>query len=176
MMLVQDVMQLKFFTVTPETTLPEAIRLTGQRGIRHLPVLDGDRLVGIVSDRDLERAMASPATSLEVHELMYLLDNLRVGEIMTRTVITIGPPGEVESDRPDKQVQERGQPMERGWDGPALARRSRPLVLRGAPFRSFSARCWTGLGRASPLRTWCTRSTSGIERPTLDSGGDSVRT
>jgi acetoin utilization protein AcuB len=91
MMLVQDVMQLKFFTVTPETTLPEAIRLTGQRGIRHLPVLDGDRLVGIVSDRDLKRAMASPATSLEVHELMYLLDNLRVGEIMTRTVITIGP-------------------------------------------------------------------------------------
>ena len=36
-MLVQDVMQTKLFTVTPETTLPEAIRLTGQRGVRHLP-------------------------------------------------------------------------------------------------------------------------------------------
>jgi acetoin utilization protein AcuB len=89
-MLVQDVMQTKLFTVTPETTLPEALRLTGQRGIRHLPVLDGDRLVGIVSDRDLKRAMASPATSLEAHELNYLLDRLRVGEIMTRTVITVG--------------------------------------------------------------------------------------
>ena len=89
-MLVQDVMQTKLFTVTPETTLPEALRLTGQRGVRHLPVLDGDRLVGILSDRDLKRAMASPATSLEAHELNYLLDRLRVEEIMTRTVITIG--------------------------------------------------------------------------------------
>lgn len=95
-MLVQDVMQTKLYTVTPETTLPEALRLTGQRGIRHLPVLDGERLVGILSDRDLKRAMASPATSLEAHELRYLLDGLRVGEIMTRAVITIGPTSPIE--------------------------------------------------------------------------------
>jgi acetoin utilization protein AcuB len=95
-MLVQDVMQTKLFTVTPETTLPEALRLTGQRGVRHLPVLDGDRLVGILSDRDLKRAMASPATSLEVHELTYLLDRLCVAEIMTRAVITIGPTSPIE--------------------------------------------------------------------------------
>jgi acetoin utilization protein AcuB len=88
-MLVQDVMQTKLHTVTPATTLPDALRLTSQRGVRHLPVLDGDRLVGILSDRDLKRAMASPATSLEAHELSYLLDRLRVEEIMTRTVITI---------------------------------------------------------------------------------------
>jgi acetoin utilization protein AcuB len=90
-MLVQDVMQTKLFTVTPETTLPEALRLTGQRGVRHLPVLDGDRLVGILSDRDLKRATASPATSLEAHELNYLLDRVRVREFMTGAVITIGP-------------------------------------------------------------------------------------
>jgi acetoin utilization protein AcuB len=90
-MLVQDVMQTKLFTVTPATTLPEALRLTAQRGVRHLPVVDGDRLVGILSDRDLKQAMASSATSLEVHELNYLLDRLRVDEIMTRPVITIAP-------------------------------------------------------------------------------------
>ena len=95
-MLVQDVMQTKLYTVTPETTLPEALRLTGQRGIRHLPVLDRERLVGILSDRDLKRAMASPATSLEAHELTYLLDRLRVGEIMTRAIITIGPTSPIE--------------------------------------------------------------------------------
>jgi acetoin utilization protein AcuB len=83
-------MQTKLCTVTPETTLPEAVRLIGQRGVRHLPVLDGDQLVGSVSDRDLKRAMASPATSLEAHELNYLLHRLRIEEIMTRTVITIG--------------------------------------------------------------------------------------
>jgi acetoin utilization protein AcuB len=90
-MLVQDVMQTKLYTVTPETTLPEALRLTAQRGVRHLLVLDGDRLVGILSDRDLKRAMPSPATSLEVHELNYLLERLQVRELMTKAVITIGP-------------------------------------------------------------------------------------
>jgi acetoin utilization protein AcuB len=86
-MFVQDVMQTQLFTVTPETTLPEAISLTAQRGIRHLPVLDGERLVGIVSDRDLKRAMASPATSLEAHELR---------EIMTGGVITVRPTAPIE--------------------------------------------------------------------------------
>jgi acetoin utilization protein AcuB len=88
-MLVGDVMNSKVTTVTPATTLPAAIRLVGERGIRHLPVLDGDLLVGIVSDRDLKRAMASPATSLSVHELGYLLDKVTVAEIMTRAVITV---------------------------------------------------------------------------------------
>jgi len=95
-MFVQDLMQTKLITVTPETTLPEAIRLTGQRGIRHLPVLEDGTLVGMVSDRDLKRAMASPATSLDVRELNYLLDRLRVGEIMTRGVITARPTTPVE--------------------------------------------------------------------------------
>lgn len=95
-MFVQDLMKTKLITITPETTLPEAIRLTAQRGIRHLPVLEDGKLVGIVSDRDLKRAMASPATSLDVRELNYLLDRLRVGEIMTRGVITIRPTSPVE--------------------------------------------------------------------------------
>jgi acetoin utilization protein AcuB len=95
-MLVQDVMQTKLFTVTPETTLPEALRLTAQRGVRHLLVLDGERLIGILSDRDLKRAMASSATSLEVHELNYLLERLPVREFMTGAVITIGPTWPIE--------------------------------------------------------------------------------
>lgn len=90
-MLVRDVMRPDPVTVTPETTLPEAMRLTAQRGIRHLPVVQHGQLVGIVSDRDLKRAMASPATSLEAHELSYLLDRLRVREIMSAGVMTIGP-------------------------------------------------------------------------------------
>jgi acetoin utilization protein AcuB len=95
-MLVQDVMQTKLFTVTPETTLAEALRLTGQRGVRHLPVLDGDQLVGILSDRDLKRAMASSATSLEAHEFT-LARRLHVDEVMTRKVVTIGPTFPIEA-------------------------------------------------------------------------------
>lgn len=90
-MLVGDVMQSKLITINPQTTLPQAMRLAAERRIRHLPVVEGGELVGIVSDRDLKQAMASPATSLEAHELNYLLNRLTVAEIMTRTVITIGP-------------------------------------------------------------------------------------
>jgi acetoin utilization protein AcuB len=89
-MLVEDVMQAAVITITPKTSLPEAMRLLRHRGIRHLPVVEDDTLVGIVSDRDLKGAMASPATSLEAHELRYLLDALTVDEIMTRAVITVG--------------------------------------------------------------------------------------
>jgi acetoin utilization protein AcuB len=95
-MLVRDVMQSKLITIDPETTLPQAMRLAAERRVRHLPVLrDGD-LIGIVSDRDLKQAMASPATSLEAHELNYLLSRLTVAEIMTRAVITIGPTAPIE--------------------------------------------------------------------------------
>jgi acetoin utilization protein AcuB len=95
-MLVEQIMQSTLVTVTPETTLPEALRLTRQRGVRHLLVVEHDRLAGIVSDRDLKRAMASPAASLEVRELDYLLARLAMSEIMTRAVITIAPNAPVE--------------------------------------------------------------------------------
>jgi acetoin utilization protein AcuB len=96
-MLVRDVMETKVITASPHTTLPDALKLVAQRRVRHLPIVDADGdLVGIVSDRDLKQAMASPATSLEAHELRFLLDRLQLDQIMTRTVVTIGPTSPVE--------------------------------------------------------------------------------
>jgi acetoin utilization protein AcuB len=96
-MLVRDVMQTKLVTGSPQTTLPDALKLVARRRVRHLPIVDADGdLVGIVSDRDLKQAMASPATSLEAHELLFLLNRLRLEEIMTRTVVTIDPMSPVE--------------------------------------------------------------------------------
>lgn len=95
-MIVADVMQTDLVTVTPRTTLPEAVNLAAEHRIRHLPVMEEGRLVGIVSDRDLKRAMASPATSLTAHELNFLLDRLTVDRIMTRTVVTVPPATPVE--------------------------------------------------------------------------------
>jgi acetoin utilization protein AcuB len=93
-MFVQDIMQKQVVTVTPETELPDAIRLMRERGFRHLPVLDDDRLVGIVSDRDVKRAMASPA--LRPAERDTRADRVRMKEIMSRAVITTGPTCTVE--------------------------------------------------------------------------------
>jgi CBS domain-containing protein len=90
-MLVEQIMRSEVVTVTPATPLPQALDLMRHRGVRHLPVVEDGRLVGIVSDRDLKRAMASPATSLAVHELHDLLARLPMSEIMTRAVITVPP-------------------------------------------------------------------------------------
>jgi acetoin utilization protein AcuB len=68
----------------------EARALMQQHRIRHLPVLEDGRLVGIVSDRDIRLVLPSPATSLSVYEIGYLLTRLTVGEIMTYFPVTIG--------------------------------------------------------------------------------------
>lgn len=80
-MMVEQIMQTDLVTVTPETALAEALRLTRQRGIRHLLVVDDGALVGIVSDRDLKRAMASDDR----------LDRVTAADIMTRDVLTASP-------------------------------------------------------------------------------------
>src|SRR5262245_34291532 len=90
-MLVSDVMRRSLVTAAPSTTLSEALSLMTDRRVRHLPVMDAGRLVGIVSDRDIKRVMASPATSLGAHELNYLLDKLAVEQFMTRAVVTVAP-------------------------------------------------------------------------------------
>jgi acetoin utilization protein AcuB len=83
-------------TVSPEDSFRHAMTLIRQRGIRHLPVVEDGRLVGIVTDRDLRQASPSPATSLEVHELHFLLERVRIREIMTTKVHTVTPDSPIE--------------------------------------------------------------------------------
>ena len=78
-------------TVPPETPILEARRLMLDKRIRHLLVTEDDRLVGIVTDRDIRLNLPSRATSLSVWEINHLLLKLTVDEVMTRGVITIGP-------------------------------------------------------------------------------------
>lgn len=78
-------------TAPPETAVLDARRLMLDKRIRHLLVTEHGRLVGIVTDRDIRLNLPSQATSLSVWEINHLLTKLTVGEVMTRTVITIGP-------------------------------------------------------------------------------------
>lgn len=91
MMLVRDIMQTHPVTAPAETRLFHLLRVLQQRGFRHVPIVDGSRLVGIVSDRDVKQAMASAALSVDGRERDRLLDGLTAGQIMTRRVVTIGP-------------------------------------------------------------------------------------
>ncbi|MDR5684486.1 MAG: CBS domain-containing protein [Armatimonadota bacterium] len=90
-MVVRDVMTANPVAIEPDTTLEEATRLMRERKFRHLPVLRGGKLVGIVTWTDLMRAAPSPATSLSVWEIPALLAKAHVADVMTREVITVGP-------------------------------------------------------------------------------------
>ncbi len=85
-------MKTNLVTVSPETSIFRARELMDARRISQLPVTDGRaHLLGIVTDRDLKEAWASPATTLSVHELTYVLQKLTVANIMTKKVITATP-------------------------------------------------------------------------------------
>ena len=90
-MLVRRKMKTDLVIVPKDERMTVAKKLLKEKNIRHLPVVDGKKLIGLVTNMDIRRAEASPATSLEIRELHYLLDKLTVGEIMTRNVITISP-------------------------------------------------------------------------------------
>jgi acetoin utilization protein AcuB len=91
-MLVRDYMSQPPIVISPKTPISEALRMMRERGIRRFPVVDlGGRLVGIVSDKDLLHAEPSPATSLSIWEITYLLGRITVEQVMTRDVLTVGP-------------------------------------------------------------------------------------
>ena len=88
-MLVQDWMSSKIITVEHDASIMKASKLMKQNGIQHLPVLKEKRLIGIISDRDLKEAQPSDATALDIYELYYLLDELKVKKVMSRNLFTI---------------------------------------------------------------------------------------
>jgi acetoin utilization protein AcuB len=95
-MLVANWMSKNIITVDENDSMQDAIKILKEHDIRMLPVLKRGRLVGIVTDRDLKRASASDATTLEIHELLYLLTRIKVKDIMTKEVITVPPDFTVE--------------------------------------------------------------------------------
>mgnify|MGYP001441901700 CR=1 FL=1 len=77
-------------TITPDVTVPEAQAIMRREKIQRLPVVDNKgQLVGIVTSLDLIHASPSPATSLDIYEMHYLLSKLHVEKVMTKNVITV---------------------------------------------------------------------------------------
>jgi acetoin utilization protein AcuB len=90
-MLVKNWMSKSVITADVNDSMQDAMRLLKEHGIRMLPVMKKGKVVGIVTDRDLKRASASDATTLEVHELLYLVGKIKVKDIMTKDPITVPP-------------------------------------------------------------------------------------
>ena len=88
-MLVKRRMSQPVITVPPDMSVPDCLKLMQRERIRRTPVMDNGRLVGIVSDKDLLNASPSDATSLSVWEISYLINKIKVKDVMTKEVLTI---------------------------------------------------------------------------------------
>jgi acetoin utilization protein AcuB len=95
-MLIKDWMAKDPITITEDTSMIKAIHIMKERRFRRIPVVAQGKLVGMVTDRDLKEASPSKATSLDVHELYYLLAELQVQEIMSRNPISVSQDDTVE--------------------------------------------------------------------------------
>ena len=88
-MKVHDIMTISCITAPATMPVLEARQLMLEKRIRHLLVTDGPKLLGIVTDRDIRLNLPSPATSLSVWEINYLLARMTLGTVMTKNVVTV---------------------------------------------------------------------------------------
>lgn len=90
-MSIKDFMSTEVITVSPQTPIFDAVDLMKQHQIHRLPVVEGGKLVGLITEGVIQGAMPSKATSLSVYEVNYLLNKTNVKDIMIKQVETIGP-------------------------------------------------------------------------------------
>jgi len=88
---VRDLMTTSPITVGPETPVLDARQLMIDKRFRHVLITEGPKLLGIVTDRDIRPNLPSPATSLSVWEINYLLAQLTVASVMTKSLVTVSP-------------------------------------------------------------------------------------
>lgn len=88
-MTVRDFMTEKLITVTPDTPIFDAIDLMKKHDIHRLPVMEDDKLVGLITQGVIQESMPSKATSLSVFEMNYLINKTKVGDVMLTDVTTI---------------------------------------------------------------------------------------
>ena len=108
-MRIRDFMSTNVVTVDEKTLVGDARKIMEAHKIRKLPVMEKDKLVGLVTKHMLLEAAPSPATSLSIHEVHYLLAKMTVKDIMVKNPYTISP------DMPVEEALQLGQ--EKGYGG-----------------------------------------------------------
>ena len=90
-MKVEDRMTRKVFTLAEDQSLREAIAVMQRNRIRHAPVVSGEKVVGILTDRDVKRASPSALSGIDQAQYDRVLNETRVGQAMTRNPFTVTP-------------------------------------------------------------------------------------
>lgn len=102
-MRIKDVMTKNPITVDGETLILDALKIMKENNIRRLPVVDKGKLVGIVTQKDLNEATPAPTSSTSAHEFHYFLSKMKVKEVMKKDPVTFRP------DTPFEEVLKTGQ-------------------------------------------------------------------
>jgi acetoin utilization protein AcuB len=84
-------------TVDKNTNILKVKNILKKHNIEQVPVVDSNKLVGIITDRDIRENSASPASTLSTHELNYLLSDMKAESIMTKKVFTVSPGTTIEA-------------------------------------------------------------------------------
>jgi acetoin utilization protein AcuB len=95
-MLVKNWMSKEIVTVDADDSMQNAIYILQEQNIKILPVMDDGNLVGIITDRDLKKASPSDATTLDMHELLFLISKIKVRDLMKKPVYSARPDDTVE--------------------------------------------------------------------------------
>jgi len=95
-MFVREHMTTSPISVSQGMPILEALNLMKKQKIRHLPVVEKDRLIGLVSERTLLTVSPSPATTLSVFEINYLMSKMVIKEVMIKQPIVISPAASIE--------------------------------------------------------------------------------
>lgn len=80
-MAVKDFMAKRVVYVSPQTTVAAAADIMREKGLRRLPVIENDKLVGLITEGTMADASPSKATSLSIYEMNYLLNKTKVGDL-----------------------------------------------------------------------------------------------
>jgi acetoin utilization protein AcuB len=88
-MLIREWMAKDVLTIDENTSVMRATRIMKEKNVRRLPVLSHGKLTGMITDRDLKDASPSKSTSLDIHEMYYLLSEMKVSEVMTPNPICL---------------------------------------------------------------------------------------
>ena len=95
-MFVKDCMSTNPITITPATPILEALSIMKKNKIRQLPVADNNKLAGLVTERELLTVSPSPASTLSIYEMNYLLSKMLVKDVMVKNPVTVGPSTTIE--------------------------------------------------------------------------------
>jgi acetoin utilization protein AcuB len=90
-MYVKNKMTANPYTIAFDAPINEVIELMREKNLKRVPVVDGEKIVGILTHGDLEKVSPTKATTLSIYELNYLLSKMRVSDAMTKDVIAISP-------------------------------------------------------------------------------------